>query len=230
MCIEYSDINRINHIRLITKEVEGRMACARKHLEFCIKLYEIQWRNGRYFLHEHPAEAGSWQERLMKKLMSRHGVQRVVGDQCQYGLKSRDELGEAPARKIIGFLTNAVCIARRLSKRCESKPGYQVHRHVVLTNGRPKAAQVYPDKLCKETCRGIQEQMQKDKMGQYLLANIQMEPNTTSKELMKEDRTIKERYQIVEEDGENEYLEAWDDVSGAALNPQEVKKDAPRGN
>ena len=224
MCIEYSAINRINHSRMTKEEVEGRMAYARKHLEFCIKLYEIQWRNGRYFLHEHPAEAGSWQEPLMKKLMSRHGVQRVVGDQCQYGLKSRDAMGEAPARKRTGFLTNAVCIARRLSKRCGNKPGYQVHRHVVLTDGRPKAAQVYPDKFCKEICLGIQEQMQKDKMGQYLLANVQMEPNTTSKELMKEAKRIKERYQIVEEEDENEYFEAWDDVSGAALNPQEVKR------
>ena len=74
------------------------MVCARGRFEFCIKMFEVQWRNGRYVLHEHPAEAGPWEEPL-KKLMGRHGVQRVVRDPCQYGLKSRDEMGEAPARK-----------------------------------------------------------------------------------------------------------------------------------
>ena len=103
MCIEYSAINRLNHCKMSKEEVETRMAYARKHLEFCVKFYEIQWRNGRYFLHEHPAEAGSWAEPMMRKLMSRSGVQRVVGDECQYGLKSKDESGEAPARKRIGF-------------------------------------------------------------------------------------------------------------------------------
>ena len=34
---------------------------------------------------------------MMKKLMSRSGVQRVVGDQCQYGLKSKDKLGKTCA-------------------------------------------------------------------------------------------------------------------------------------
>ena len=58
----------------------------------------------------------------MKRLMSRSGVQRVVGDQCQYGLKSKDDLGEGPARKRIGFLTNSVCIARRLENDVRINP------------------------------------------------------------------------------------------------------------
>ena len=160
MCIEYSAINRLNHCKTTKEEVNGRMAYGRRHLEFCIKLYEIQLHNGRYFLHEHPAEAGSWEELVMKRLMNKDGVQRVVGDQCQYGLKSRDKDGEAPARKRTGFLINAVCVAKRLSKRCPNSPSYQVHRHVVLINVRPKVAQVYLDKLCREICMGIQEQIQ----------------------------------------------------------------------
>lgn len=224
MCIEYSAINRLNHCRVTKEEVDARMAHARKHPEFSIKLYEIQWRNGRYFLHEHPAEAPSWSEPMMKRLMDKCGVQRVVGDQCQYGLKSKDEWGEAPARKRTGFLTNAVCIAKRLSRRCPNKIGYQVHRHVVLTNERPKAAQVYPDKFCKEICLGIQEQIQRDRNGQSLLANIQVDPNTTAKSLVDEARELKTRYLKIEEDNEEECMEAWDDESGAALDPREVQR------
>ena len=40
---------------------------------------------------------------MMKKPMSRAGVQRVVGDQIQYGLKAIDEEGVAFARKRAGF-------------------------------------------------------------------------------------------------------------------------------
>ena len=78
MCTEYSALNRINHCRLAPEEVEQRLAYARKHLEFCIKLYEVQWRNGRYFLHEHPDGAGSWEEDSIKRLLKKQGVVRVV--------------------------------------------------------------------------------------------------------------------------------------------------------
>ena len=61
MCTEYSAINRINHCKLSKGEVDIRMAHARKHLEFGIKFYEVQWRIGRHFLHEHPAERGHGQ-------------------------------------------------------------------------------------------------------------------------------------------------------------------------
>ena len=99
MCTEYSAMSRIHHCRMAPEVVKQRMDRARKQLEFCIKLHEIQMSNGRYLLHGHPNDAGPWQETMMKKLVSRQGVQRVVGDQCQFGLKSKDEEGIALARK-----------------------------------------------------------------------------------------------------------------------------------
>ena len=71
MRTEHNSMNRINHCRMPKEEVEARIKYARKHLEFCMKLYEIQWQNGRYFLHEHPDGAGSWNGPMMEKLMSR---------------------------------------------------------------------------------------------------------------------------------------------------------------
>ena len=47
MCTEYSTIIKLNHSKMAPEEVEQRMAYARKHVEFCITLYEIQWRSGR---------------------------------------------------------------------------------------------------------------------------------------------------------------------------------------
>ena len=156
MCIAYGTMNNVNYAKMDPIEVEHRIAAARKHLEFCVKLYEIQWRSGRYFLHEHPDGAKSWQEACIRNLMKRHGVIRVTGDQCMDGLKSKDKQGVGPARGITGFLTNLVCIAKRLNKMCPNRPGHEVHRHVVLEAGRTRAAQIYPQELCKQICLGIQ--------------------------------------------------------------------------
>ena len=86
-CTPFSQMNNLNYVRKSAEEVKQRMDYGRRHLEFCARLCEIQWREGRYFLHEHPQGASSWQEECIKKLMGKNGVQRVVGDQCMYGLK-----------------------------------------------------------------------------------------------------------------------------------------------
>ena len=54
-------------------------------------------------------------------------------------------------------MTNARCIANRLERK---RTG--MHRHVVLLNGKAKAAEVYPEELCKEIVKGLIEQMEVD--------------------------------------------------------------------
>ena len=54
-------------------------------------------------------------------------------------------------------MTNAVRTARQLATGC---PGN--HRHIHLIRGRAKAAEVYPDELCKAIVRGLMEQMRQD--------------------------------------------------------------------
>ena len=77
---------------------------AKEHLTFCVELYRIQARGGRYFLHEHLAHATSWQTDIIEGMMSDPGVIRVVGDQCLYGCE--DE-GGSPVKKPTGLMTNA---------------------------------------------------------------------------------------------------------------------------
>ena len=60
--------------------------------EFCASLYQEQFKNSRYFLHEHPAHASSWQTDIMEKLMREPGVMRVTCDQCVYGCEAEDNL------------------------------------------------------------------------------------------------------------------------------------------
>lgn len=99
MCTGCNAMNRISHSRLSKEEVNQRMAYARKRMEFYVELCEIQWRSGRYFRHGHPVGASSWQESMMQKVLGREGVQRVIGDQCQCGPRSRGKSWAGPARK-----------------------------------------------------------------------------------------------------------------------------------
>ena len=135
MCIAFCQLNHINYAKMSAEEVERRMQYGRKHLEFCVKLYGIQCGAGRYVLHDHPAGASSWQEECIKKLFKKHGVVRVVGDQCRYGLVSTEKGYIGPARKSIGFMTNSPCITAKLNKRCLNTKQNQVHQHDVA--GRP---------------------------------------------------------------------------------------------
>ena len=77
---------------------------AEAHVAFVAELYQIQLDSGRYFLHEHPAGATSWQLNCVQALLSKANVERVNGDQCQYGQK--DSTG-APIRKATGWMSNS---------------------------------------------------------------------------------------------------------------------------
>ena len=70
MCTAFSTWQRVNNAFRDPVVVAGEMARARKHLEFCVELYREQIRGGRYFLHEHPAYASSWQTDIFEGIMS----------------------------------------------------------------------------------------------------------------------------------------------------------------
>ena len=61
---------------------------------------------------------------------------------CQFGMVSKDKEGEGPVKKTTRLMTNAIMIRDRLGRKCKS-----LHRHIHLTDGRAKKAQVYPEEL-----------------------------------------------------------------------------------
>ena len=85
MCTAFSTWQRINNRIRDPYVVEAEKRRAVMHLEFCVELYREQLRHGRYFLHEHPAYATSWQEEAMRGLMGEQGVETATCDQCMYG-------------------------------------------------------------------------------------------------------------------------------------------------
>ena len=62
-----------------------------------------------------------------------------------------------------------------------------------------------------------------DEKGQFLIMNVNATHDATSEELHKSAETMKSKYKTVEENNEDELETAWDDVSGAELDPKMVK-------
>ena len=73
---------------------------------------------------------------------------------CAFGMHQEDGEGIAWVKKPTGFMTNCEGIAQRIQRRCTKD-----HRHIVFINGRAKAAEIYPDKLCTQILKGLIDQM-----------------------------------------------------------------------
>ena len=82
-------------------------------------------RCGRYFVHEHPRSATSWEDPYIKALRNDPRTVLAEADLCQFGLMSRDKDGESFAKKPTTFLTNSLEMQKSLSKNQEVSDNFQ---------------------------------------------------------------------------------------------------------
>ena len=61
---------------------------AMMHLDFVCSLFRLQHDAGRYFVHEHPQGAGSWQDEAIIYTQQYTNADILTIDQCCYGLTS----------------------------------------------------------------------------------------------------------------------------------------------
>ena len=206
MCTAYSILQKMNYPT--PKSIECRRQ-ADVHMKFVSELYELQIKEGRYFLHEHPWHATSWQLPFIQKIMNQHGTYTVKGSMCQFGMIVEGSQGRGLARKDTGFMTNSFEIANRLNRPCNNTPNLKTHEHIILLNGISKQAQRYPRKLCEAICNGLIMQKKADETGMsaiFCLSNVEI------------DGKIEDT--IHEDEGEI----AYDDVSGQPLDPAQVRR------
>ena len=149
------------------EDINKALNRAKKHLEFVASLYEEQLEGNRYFLHEHPLHASSWTVPAIEAIWKRPGVQRVHGDQCQFGAEVRDGPATGqPVKKPSGFLTNSACIAASLNKQCKGTGGWcsrpRGGKHELCSGKVAAGAQVYPRGLCRAVLKGITDQLKAD--------------------------------------------------------------------
>ena len=78
--------------------------------------------------------------------------------------------------------------------------------------------------MCRAICKGIQEQLEADREGGYLIASTDKDGEASAKQLLSMQREIQSKYKIVEEEEDVRLYEAYDDASGARLDPKMVQK------
>ena len=165
MCTPFSSLQYLNQKR--PEEIRAmELEYGKNHVEYAIKLLEMQRELGGHVLFEHPRSATSWNLPCMRDFISKHELRLVTADQCMYGLKSIDPAGEAHAKKPTMFVTSSGRIAERLSRRCDG-----THRHVQLLGGRAGPAAQYPRGLCEAICDGLRDQLCDD--AEAILCNIE---------------------------------------------------------
>ena len=167
MCTAFSTWQRLNKSKCKDPVAMQRayvQACI--HMTFVTSLYQDQLEEGRYFLHEHPQWASSWQLKCVTDLLNLPGVERVRGDQCQYGAKAPHgpEVGN-PVMKPTGFMSNSPEVLSALSRRCHGTRGLcsSGQPHATCQGSITKEMAKYPRELCRAVLRGITAQLKVDR-------------------------------------------------------------------
>ena len=71
---------------------------------------------------------------------------------------------------------------------------------------------------------GLQEQVEADRAGRFLLSTIGVEGLANEQSVTEEIKQMKQKYRTVEEEDEENNEMAWGDVSGVELDPAVVRK------
>ena len=233
-CTAFSVMQNLNRAKRDPKVVEKEMNEARGHMLFCIELYKMQIRAGRYFIHEHPEGASSWHMRETIELLMDQDVGIAQFDMCQYGMTVMKDGKEHPVQKSTRVASNSREVLKRLNRRCPNKGGEGArHAHVQLEGGMTKSAQIYPREFCKTVCEGIAAEKRLRALGMeaWTIDEVSLAAEKLciderygkdpSKELHEEDvGDIGAVYrQTPIEDG----ITACDDQSGEPLKPEMVR-------
>ena len=78
----YSILQNGNRGPFTKDEWNRKLASAKVHIDFSLKLFETQRRLGNYFLFEHPKSATSWKLNEITEFMKKQGVLEVVANMC----------------------------------------------------------------------------------------------------------------------------------------------------
>ena len=106
-CTAFSQLQAINKHRRSAEVIAAELAAGEQHMKFVIRLYREQLLAGRYYLHEHPSGATSWQMSAMQSLMEIPGTQLAKMHMCRFGMVATDADGPGLVKKATSFLTNS---------------------------------------------------------------------------------------------------------------------------
>ena len=134
------------------------------------ELYQDQMRRDKLFLHEHPAEADSWSESCIRKVMRLEAVQTMTMHQCQFGQMTAD--GQ-PIKKGTRWMSNCRGIPHRLDKQCAGRGGvcsFSGTPHAVCSCETAREAALYPFKLCRAILMGFGDYLDEKEIASTTMA------------------------------------------------------------
>ena len=118
-CNLFSRLQYISWYKLPPEVRKKRMKEALHHLHTACDAYEVQLNAGRYFLHEAPWPASSWNDERVERIASRDDVYTVRGPMCKWGMQATDRRGlqgNGYVRKETGWMTNHPGLAELLQQ------------------------------------------------------------------------------------------------------------------
>ena len=155
-CGMFSSLNRMwNFKKWSPQKKDAKMKVANTLFEFGMLLCRLQDNNGRFYCHEHPAGASSWQKPSVQVLMEqKHGIVCRF-HQCRFGLRAPYSL--RPVKKLTKLITNNGEIQKRFhQKYCKCG---QV-RHALCVGrlaGRTMSSHcaIYPKGMCEAIAQAV---------------------------------------------------------------------------
>ncbi len=164
VCTRWCSWQALNDARKDPDVVQRDKVRALVHLNFVNQLYRDQVIDGRFFLHEHPDGASSWEEECVQATMRLPGVSRVKGDQCQYGQEVQfGKYKGQPIKKPTGFMSNAPQLLKRLSRACQGYGGAcsrpRGGEHALCSGRAARDAARYSKSLCRAIINGMVDEM-----------------------------------------------------------------------
>lgn len=130
---DWSNMMRVNRGRMPPGEKVRRLRDARAHLDFVRSLCRDQHKRGYDYIHEHLAQAESWEEDTILQLRREIRGFYITFDMCQYEVISWDGEGRpGPATTSTTLLTNMPALKTELGRRCSGH-----HQHSSLEGSTP---------------------------------------------------------------------------------------------
>jgi hypothetical protein len=153
-CTYFSRLMQISKGKMRVGEYDRQLALGKELLYFAMAVCKYQHSHSRNFVHEHPADALSWNEDSVKEVMLLPGVMVSRFDQCRFGLTS--PYSGATIRKRTKFLHNVPALDAEFGDCfCSCRTPHQQIIGAIHGTQLSSYCQVYPRELCKAMLQQI---------------------------------------------------------------------------
>ena len=132
VCADWISETDASCVKRGIKEKRRRVDQSAMHLNFVCNLHMLQHQAGRYFIHEQPRSATSWEASCVREVQCKTGAFTTNVDHCMYGLTRKIGIEDLPVRRATTLMSNMPAVRAILKDRCDGQ-----HRHAALNNGHP---------------------------------------------------------------------------------------------